>query len=229
MGVETEEAVGRPKPPYVGWNVFKQRILVTIRNRRPAILTVDELCSWDMERSTAKKALAACKALGIADRKGAPNRDLWIGLQQSGEEHQRAVRQMLETAYAPLLSQFEDITTVPPDHLRAKFAQVWHIDSPSSRDAAVSFFAGLCAEAGVPVSLRPSGEHAERRDAKPATVRRLATQGKPPPAAPQVPGASPQPAIVVAIQITGDEDEAQIESALRKVRGAWARVFGGGS
>lgn len=154
------------KPPYVSWGTFEP-IFKRLKSRAPTTVTLDVLKRWEVTKSNAQKALPALRFLGIIDSDGEPNQQLWQSLTASDPaKYKVAVRDMMETAYERLLSEYSNAFEADDNLLGGYLSEIYGT-APQSRGPSVAFIRGLMKEAGM-LQKDPDGKAPRTIAKKPA-------------------------------------------------------------
>jgi hypothetical protein len=224
MTEETTE--GLLKPPYVGWQTF-ETVLSKIRDRNPTDITREKLKSWSVTPSNAGKVLPALKFLGIIGNDHKPNAATWQRLTKQGAEYQRALKELTTAAYKQLFDHFTDIEQQTFTDIESAIQDIWKT-SAASRDEATRFFIKLCSAAGIVLhasaqtrKVRPPNEEGAARETQPSAKRAARL-----PAVKHRHVTSNSFPLTFTVQLTGQENEAQLEQFLACFKRAYDKVFG---
>lgn len=147
----TERAAATTEPelrsPYVSWDAFGP-VLEKIRKRSPTTVDLEILQTWGISKANAMKTLPALKFLRIVDGSG-KSLPIWerLGASDPGG-YRAATKEMLETAYAKVLSAYPGAFAETDDKLADMIGEIYG-SSPSTRKPAVTFLKRLLTEAGI--------------------------------------------------------------------------------
>jgi len=215
-------------PPYVGWGEFK-KALESVKGRNPTKLSTVQLIELGISPSNAAKVVPALKFLGILKADGTSNDSVWRTLHAEGEGFPKALATLVRTSYSGVFDDLLDVGKATRGQTNSSFGTQWGKLSPNSRRMAVNFFAAICEEAGITLGFearRHGRIKAKRTGAKAGEGDRGREQRIAQRKSNQSAGVA-APMFSVVIQVSGDEEEADLEEAFRKVRRAWETAFGG--
>jgi len=228
MSGANEEEGRSLNPPYVGWEQFG-KAFESIKKLNPTRLSKEQLTGLGLTESNATKTIPALKFLGILGQDGAPNARVWKSLHEEGELYRKAVATLVRQAYSAIFDAFPDVTTVSRAQIASTFLGHWRKLSRNNRQQAVNFFAAICEEAGITLGFqtRRRGRRKDKSTATDAGESQRRGEQRIQRRKPNRSAGAAAPVFSVVIQVSGDEEEGDLEQAFRKVKRAYETVFGG--